>query len=420
MPRQFRGTGPFYLLGGITVYQNIDGVRVWGTPEESAVRQAVQCSWVGDVATVALMADHHKGYSQPIGGVVAYRGFVSPSGVGYDIGCGNKAVRTPIKAADIRADLPRIVDDIARQISFGLGRKNGKAVDHALFDDPAWTDIPQVGALKDLARKQLGTVGGGNHFVDLFEEPATGLVWVGVHFGSRGFGHKTASGFLNLAAGRHFSADAPGESMDQVPTVLRLDTEVGQAYVHAMQLAGRYAYAGRDFVVDQVLKILWTKANFTVHNHHNFAWDEFHDGEHVMVVRKGATPLAPGQLGFIGGSMADISVIVRGTDSEEARAALYSTVHGAGRIMSRSAALGKRNPETGRREGGLVSPAAMVDAVHAFGVELRGGGLDESPFVYRKLADVLAAHTETLDVLHVLRPIGVVMAGGDVRDPYKD
>ncbi len=402
------------------MYQLIDGVKVWGAPDEASVRQAVQCSWVGDVAAVALMADHHKGYSQPIGGVVAYRGFISPSGVGYDIGCGNKAVRTNIKYEDLKADLPRVVDQIAREISFGMGRKNPKPVDHELFDDPTWIDVPQVGALKDLAHAQLGTVGSGNHFVDLFVEPATGYVWIGVHFGSRGFGHKTASGFLNLAAGRHFGAQAPGESMDQAPTVIKLDTDLGQAYLAAMRLAGRYAYAGRDYVVGQVLRILHARSTFEVHNHHNFAWVEDHSGEQVVVVRKGATPLAPGQLGFVGGSMADISVIVRGKDTDEAKASLYSTVHGAGRIMSRMAALGKKNKETGQREGGRVTPEQMTEAVRTFGVELRGAGVDESPFVYRKLETVLGAHAETLEVLHTLRPVGVVMAGADIRDPYKD
>jgi tRNA-splicing ligase RtcB len=402
------------------MYQIIDGVRVWGDAQEDAVRQAVQCSWVGDVAAVALMADHHKGYSQPIGGVVAYRGFISPSGVGYDIACGNKAVRTNLKAADIRADLPRILDEIARQISFGLGRTNPKPIDHELFDDPTWKDIGQVGALKDLARAQLGTVGSGNHFVDIFAEPATGDVWIGVHFGSRGLGHKTATGFLNLAQGLPFGAGPQGREMDQAPTVIRLDTDLGQAYLAAMRLAGRYAYAGRDYVVGQVLKILWAKPTFEVHNHHNFAWIEEHSGEQVVVIRKGATPLAPGQLGFIGGSMADMSAIVRGKESEEARASLYSTVHGAGRIMSRTAALGKRNKQTGQREGGRITPEQMMAAVQAYGVELRGAGVDESPFVYRKLQEVLNAHTETLEILHELRPIGVVMAGGDVRDPYKD
>lgn len=165
------------------------------------------------------MADHHKGYSQPTGGVVVYDGQISPSGVGYDIGCGNKAVRTNLLAADIKPRLAEIMNQIARKVSFGVGRVNSEKVDHELFDDPDWVVYGGVGRqehdkLKSLARDQLGTVGSGNHFVDLFEEQDTGWLWIGNHFGSRGFGHKTASGFLNLAAGRDFLANAPGEKMD--------------------------------------------------------------------------------------------------------------------------------------------------------------------------------------------------------------
>lgn len=145
-----------------------------------------------------------------------------------------------------------------------------------------------------------------------------------------------------------------------------------------------------------------------------------HNGQEVVVVRKGATPSAPGQVGFIGGSMGDISVIVKGKDSEENREAYYSTVHGAGRIMSRTQAAGKMNWKTRTRSGGQITTQQMLEAVRAFGVELRGAGTDESPFVYRKLQEVLDAHAETIEVLHVLRPIGVCMAGADDFDPYKD
>ncbi|AZK48652.1 RtcB family protein [Paenibacillus lentus] len=406
-------------------YQNIDGVRVWGRPDEGAVAQAKMCARTGNVVQSLLMADHHKGYSQPIGGVVVYDGQISPSGVGYDIACGNKAVRTNLYAKDIRLGLGKIMDDIARKISFGVGRINNERVDHELFDDPDWAVYQAFGQqehdkLKALARSQLGTVGSGNHYVDLFEEPATGRLWVGNHFGSRGFGHKTASGFMNLAAGRRFADKAPGESMDQPPLLLDLNSEVGDMYYRAMRLAGRYAYAGRDYVMQEVLSILGAEADFEVHNHHNYAWKETHEGKEVVVVRKGATPSAPDQLGFIGGSMGDISVIVRGKDTEENRDAYYSTVHGAGRIMSRTQAAGKMNWKTRTRSGGQITPKQMMDAVREFGVELRGAGTDESPFVYRKLQEVLDAHSETLEVLHVLKPIGVCMAGADEFDPYKD
>nr|MBA2362894.1 RtcB family protein [Chloroflexia bacterium] len=254
--------------------------------------------------------------------------------------CGLKGVRTNLRAQDVRPRVGGILDDIQRTIAFGVGRTSGKNVDHPIFDDPTWQDIRPVWKLRQMAQQQLGTVGSGNHFVDLLEDEE-GWLWVSAHFGSRGLGHRTASGYLNLAAGRAFDAKAPGESMDQPATVLSLDSPLGQEYLHAMELAGKYAYAGRDYVVGQVLGILGTTSTEEVHNHHNFAWKETHNGEELHVVRKGATPAWPGQRGFIGGSMGDISVVVEGVDDPEAQAALRSTIHGAGRVMSRRRAAGR-------------------------------------------------------------------------------
>lgn len=405
-----------------TSYRLIGDTVVFGDPDEDTLAQIRRCSAPRETVGSVLCADAHKGYSMPIGGVVAYEGLVSPSGVGFDIACGNKAVRTELHADDIRKDLPKIMDAIVDTISFGLGRKNPNPIDHPLFDSPRWNVHPGVAALKSLAREQLGTVGAGNHYVDLLEEVGTGRLWVAVHFGSRGFGHKTATGFLNLAANRPFDAPPRGENMDAPPTLLRTDTDLGQAYIEAMRLAGEYAYAGRDYVVDQVLKILGARATFTVHNHHNFAWEEEHHGRKVWVIRKGATPNHPGQLSFVGGSMADIAVVLRGKDTPAARASLYSTVHGAGRIMSRTQAAGKwrRVGKRRIRVGGAISPEAMQRKVAAYGVELRGGAPDEAPDVYRRLDEVLAAHADTIEILYTLKPIGVAMAPPDIFDPYKD
>jgi tRNA-splicing ligase RtcB (3'-phosphate/5'-hydroxy nucleic acid ligase) len=397
----------------------VEGIPVWGDPDPSAVEQIKRCVAEEHAAGGALMADHHKGYSQPIGGVVAYRDAISPSGVGYDIGCGNKAARTPLREAEVRPEIGRIMNEIQRSIPFGVGRAQAVKQEHDLFDDPTWRDVRPLGALKQLAQQQLGTVGSGNHYVDLFVDE-DGFVWVGVHFGSRGFGHKTASGFLNLAAGRGFGDKAPGESMDQPPTVLPLGSTVGQDYLAAMQLAGRYAHAGRDAVVDQVLAILGTQAEEEVHNHHNFAWVEEHGGEQLVVVRKGATPNLPGQRSFVGGSMGDISVILEGVESPENEIALRSTVHGAGRVMSRRRAAGKFDWKTRRHTGGEITREMMLEWIGKLGVELRGAGTDESPHVYKRLPDVVAAHANTVRVVHTLRPIGVAMAGEDVVDPYKD
>jgi tRNA-splicing ligase RtcB len=173
--------------------------------------------------------------------------------------------------------------------------------------------------------------------------------------------------------------------------------------------------------VDRVLQILQTEATQRVHNHHNFAWWETHDGRKQLVVRKGATPAFPGQQGFIGGSMGDDAVIVEGVDSAASRAALYSTVHGAGRVMSRTQAAGKINRRTGQQVSrGVVNWPRWQEQLKSQGIILRGGGPDEAPECYKRLSDVLRAHEGTIRVLHTLRPVGVAMAGKDTFDPYKD
>ena len=286
------------------------------------------------------MADHHKGYGVPIGGVIAHETLVSPSGVGYDIGCGNKAVLTDADAADVRTNIARIMDDVWSIISFGLARKNKEQVDHEIFDDnndDAW-QITQgansaawkLTSLRDMARAQLGTVGSGNHYVDIFEDEQS-RIWVGVHFGSRGFGHKIATRFLNRA---------------------------GAAF--------------------------------------------------------------PGQKGFVGGTMGETSVILEGIENEQASLSLYSTVHGAGRAMGRMEAKGKRD-KTGKWKRQPKVTQEMMDAwAKDAQVELRGGGVGESPHCYKRLPEVLAEHADSIRVLHTLRPLGVAMAGRDVYDPFKD
>lgn len=289
-------------------------------------------------------------------------------------------------------------------------RANDAPTDDPLFQDEGWDAVPpkERQALRDKARSQLGTVGSGNHYVDVFADE-TNVVWVGVHFGSRGFGHTVASGFLALAQGKEWRERAPERE-----ALLDLGTPIGHDYWTLMNLAGRYAYAGREWVARKVMRLLGGRERELVHNHHNFAWRESHEGEDWIVVRKGATPAFPGQMGFIGGSMGDNAVIVRGAEGHSAlqRSALYSTVHGAGRVMSRTAAAGKRNRKTGEMiTAGQVTQSMMDGWVAEKGVVLRGGGLDESPHVYRRLPDVLAAQGDTIEVVHTLRPLIVVMAG---------
>jgi tRNA-splicing ligase RtcB len=252
--------------------------------------------------------------------------------------------------------------------------------------------------------------------------------------------------------------------MDSPPVLFELGSELGESYIAAMELAGEYAYAGRDVVVDKVLEILAADPVREVHNHHNFAWREEHGGRTYWVIRKGCTPAQPGQEGFVGGSMGDASVILEGVESDEAESSLYSTVHGAGRVMSRTQAAGRvrrrkryacahrdcgrvfevdgvssQNPAPKRGlcpdhptarvhkvwveeqiKPGRVDWPAVKARLRAQGIVLVGGGADEAPEVYKRLPDVLAAHAGSIRVTHTLTPLGVAMAGRDVYDPYKD
>jgi tRNA-splicing ligase RtcB (3'-phosphate/5'-hydroxy nucleic acid ligase) len=439
-------------------------VTIYGEAEQRTIAQIMRCQSVEEGSRAVLCADNHLGYSQPIGGAVAYRDHISPSGVGYDIGCGNKAVKTTVQVKDIEVSsrsaqgnerhpgIGQIMDEIVRRVSFGMGRHNSEPVDHPVLDQIKDAAFAPQRQLYDLAAKQLGTVGSGNHYVDLFEDEA-GWLWIGVHFGSRGFGHKTASGFLALAQGLKFEEHASEGEMDSPPVVFPTNSELGQSYIEAMSLAGAYAYAGRDLVVNTVLSIIGTWASYEVHNHHNFAWREEHDGEQWWVVRKGCTPAFPGQQGFVGATMAEESVILEGT--EHGKDALFSTVHGAGRAMSRTAAAGKKKkrwsccnrdcqwvqpprthkPDEGRcpvcghdkltkrwvqeTEGAIDWERATQEMANR-GIELRGAAADEAPGAYKRLDAVLDAHVGTIRVLHRLRPIGVAMAGPDIYDPFKD
>lgn len=462
-------------------------MTVLGTHDENTLAQMREVE--KNAVHTALMADGHLGYIMPVGGVAAYYNHVLVAGVGYDIACGNCAIKTDLHMDELYGDgdgervINVLADDIQSHISFGVGRKNASAdapTDHPLFESDAWLRLAsragynQARDLKDKARAQLGTVGSGNHYVDVFSDER-GWIWVGVHFGSRGLGHTIASGFMSLGAGKQW-----GEHAKETDQLLSLQTDLGRDYWELMQLCGDYAYAGREWVARQVVSMLGASEVEMVHNHHNFAWNEEHyiGGEEVpvIVVRKGATPAFPGQMGFVGGSMGDNAVILEGAQldhddhgyywGEIAACSMYSTVHGAGRVMSRTAAAGKvrrftrfecgqrdcdghapfdknaastnvystqGNPpcpkcgsKTHKRKGqerisaGLVSEEEMTQWIKSRGVVLRGAGLDEAPQAYRRLPDVLAAQGGTITILHTLTPIIVVMAGADEFDPYKD
>ena len=421
---------------------------VFGTHDENTLNQMLDVH--SRAVKVALMADGHLGYHMPIGGVAAYRNAVSIPGVGVDIACGNCAVKTNWRVdphINVREGVAHsaawgdLASTIFNRLSFGAGRKNQSdtaPVDHPLFEDPRWDALPKSANRQNMigkARSQLGTIGGGNHYVDVFVDGA-GYIWVGVHFGSRGVGFEGAHGFWNLANGDPWVTHKPIQNKD---AIVSLDTELGHDYFQYMELMGDYAYAGREWVCRFVAEeLMGVKVVEVVHNHHNFAWKEQHwhsggrDFEELVVVRKGATPAWPGQRGFVGGSMGDNAVILQGANYYSRLSsgefmlqedALFSTVHGAGRVMSRTAAAGKyqgRGKKRRKVKDGQISYEMRDQWLKDRGVILRGGGLDEAPQAYRRLDEVLEAQGRTVEVLHTLRPLIVCMAPEDEFDRYKD
>ena len=405
----------------------VTAMKVFGNHEEKTLDQMAKVAEGAEHA--ALMADGHFGYGMPIGGVAAYRDKVSPTGVGFDIACGNYAVKLDVlNSATCHDDLLELGHNIQNSFAFGVGRQNehpDAPTEHPLFDDDRWNLIPELVTkrngkqfgremLREKARQQLGSIGSGNHYIDIFAGD-DGHLWVGVHFGSRGFGHTIATWGMAAVVG-----DGWGDPAQESYELFDLDTQVGRDYWDLMQLAGQYAYAGRDWVCRAVAELMDAEILDTVHNNHNFAWREYHRGEGLVVVRKGATPAQPGQRGFVGGSMGDDAVILHGSGiphvaMDAAVASLFSTVHGAGRVMSRTAA-------TGRNRRGKKIGEPRVDIVETLawlkerGVLVFGADLDEAPGAYRRLPDVLAEQGDTIVVETTLSPLVVVMAAENKAD----
>lgn len=433
-----------------------------GEHDEKTVEQIAAVA--GRAVRTALMADGHLGYIMPIGGVAGYVDMVSVPGVGFDIACGNCAVQTdwqidtltglalddvvdPTNPHKMRTNpvLRDLADEIFARFAFGVGgsyRPDDNPSDHEFFEDPAWYALPDTGpyaglrsGLMDKARRQFGSIGSGNHYVDVFVD-GDGYIWVGVHFGSRGLGHSIASGYLSLANGGRWTDRGP-----EVETLLDVTKGLGWEYWHLMELAGRYAYACRDWVCDEVVRMMGGSIIDRVHNNHNFAWRETHavradhwEGDvpvethrdpyrlaELVVVRKGATPAWPGQRGFVGGSMGDVSVILRGAQPQRGQELgaidrrqkdlMYSTVHGAGRVLGRAEAKKGKHLGDGERDTStIVTRDAMEDWIRARGLILRGADVDESPQAYRRLPDVLAAQGATIEVEKTLHPLIACMA----------
>lgn len=370
--------------------------------EPGAIHQMDQAMKLPISVAGALMPDAHHGYGLPIGGVLATQNAVIPYGVGVDIGC-----RMCLSVFDIDVEQmqkrPLMFEDLLiENTRFGNKHVFERPKMHAVLDRDEFASIPYVKTLKTRAARQIGTSGGGNHFVEfgiveLVESNGLGLEagqYLGLlsHSGSRGLGANIARFYTQLAKERCRLPEGARHL-----SWLDLDTEEGQEYWAAMNLAGDYASANHHQIHERMSKALGEQPIGRVENHHNFAWKETDgSGNELIVHRKGATPASKGQLGMIPGSMTAPGYIVRGKGSERS---LNSASHGAGRVMSRTHA--KAN----------IAPKMFKDHLKRNGVRLIGGGTDEAPMAYKNIEQVMNNQTDLVEVLGTFLPKIVRMDG---------
>jgi tRNA-splicing ligase RtcB len=385
--------------------------RQWGTDiDDQAVRQMDNACNLPVSVLGALMPDAHLGYGLPIGGVLATRDAVIPYAVGVDIACRMKLTVLDLPVTALKGQADRLRKVLERETRFGIGAVfRGERRQHDVLDDD-WSVSPVTQRFKDKAWAQLGTSGSGNHFVEYGEievldgidggnpldlEPGTYLALLS-HSGSRGPGASVAGHYSKLAMDIH----------PELPKQLKhlawldLESQEGEEYWQAMQLMGRYAAANHACIHRHVAKGLGAKVLLDVENHHNFAWEEEHQGERLIVHRKGATPAGEGVLGIIPGSMASPAYVVRGLGNA---ASLRSAAHGAGRVMSRKKA---KNTFTWSDTKKLLESR---------GVELLSAGLDEVPGAYRDIDQVMAAQSDLVEPLARFHPRIVKMAPAGER-----
>ncbi len=380
--------------------------RQWGKDIEAAsIEQMRNAVKLPVSVRGALMPDAHLGYGLPIGGVLATRGAVIPYAVGVDIACRMKMTVLDLPVSSLGTREKKLIEALNRETRFGMGAHFGGASgpeekrQHPVMDAD-WSVSPVTARHKDKAWAQLGTSGSGNHFVEFgvltLDQPDLGLnagryLALLSHSGSRGTGAMVAAHYSRLAMDAH----------PELPTPLRslawfdLHSEAGQEYWAAMNLMGDYAAANHACIHQAIAARLGAAVLLDLENHHNFAWKELHDGEELIVHRKGATPAGAGVLGVIPGSMADPGFVVRGRGNPDS---LHSASHGAGRRMSRTAA-----HQTFKH----LQPESELARR---GVKLLSAGLDELPMCYKNIEEVMAAQQDLVEIVARFDPKLVKMA----------
>lgn len=393
-------------------------LKIWGRVgediDQASVDQARRACELPVSVAAALMPDAHVGYGLPIGGVLATRGAVIPYAVGVDIACRMKisVLDLPVDLLDSDAGRDRLTDAIEAETRFGIGaafggRRGGRKREHDVMDED-WSVSPVTMRVRDKAHSQLGTSGSGNHFVEfgvltVSQADADSPLGLGPgaylalmsHSGSRGAGAAVCDHYSRIAMELH-----PGLGPKHKHLAwLDLDSQAGREYWAAMNLMGQYASANHACIHHHIAENLGALVIAGVENHHNFAWEETHAiggvEETLVVHRKGATPAGEGVLGVIPGSMADPAFIVVGKDGD---GSLSSASHGAGRVMSRTAAKNTfRWP-------------AVRQLLRERGVTVISAGIDENPGVYKDIRRVIAQQSDLVRPVARFDPKLVKMA----------
>jgi len=388
--------------------------RVWGTElEGDTLRQMDNAAHLPISRAGALMPDGHPGYGLPIGGVLATENSVIPYGVGMDIACRMRMSIFSEGPDLLNAQRDRFRNALRFNTRFGIGNdgewSRSDQRDHPLLDDPRWRELPILRRQYDKAVRQLGTSGTSNHFAEwaalevLEDIPQLGLkagesrLVLVTHSGSRGVGATIAQEYTRIAKAKQPNLPKQYQEL----AWLDLDSEAGQEYWLAMQVAGDFASANHQTIHQSVIAATGLKASAFVENHHNFAWEEEHQGKKLIVHRKGATPAAKDVLGVIPGTMGDKGYIVTGLGNPES---LHSSSHGAGRPRSRSAS------KT------MITRSQRDKYLKERGVELLNpdAGVDEAPQAYK---DPEAVMNQQLDLVRpgaTFMPLMVMMASDKV------
>ena len=392
--------------GGAEVSLNNEGIQftVFGSEgiEQGAMHQMYTAAKLPIAVAGALMPDAHQGYGLPIGGVLATDNAVIPYGVGVDIGCRMCLSIFDINPNELNEKENYFTRELNEATLFGSGSIFPSPADHEVMYRKEFDELALLKGLHGRAWKQLGSSGSGNHFVEfgiveIAEKDETIGIEAGKylgllsHSGSRGLGANIANHYTKIAKAKR---QLPGEASNLA--WLRLDEEEGQEYWLSMNLAGDYASACHHIIHKKIAKQLGRQPLKMVENHHNFAWKENWEGKDVIVHRKGATPAGKDVLGIIPGSMTAPGFIVKGKGEQ---VSINSAAHGAGRRMSRTAALN------------TVTHSQLTEILAKNGVKLLGGGLDEAPFAYKDIHEVMKAQQNLVETVGLFYPKIVKMDG---------